>query len=90
MPVNGYQHEVLPVSTTIEIAQSYHFIENVFGDKSNLADLYRPWGRCLAIVDTAVVEIYQKQMRLILKPIASHYVSNQPSYQRIGRALNLC
>lgn len=56
------------VSTTIEIAHSYHFVENVFDPKSpKLAELYKPWKRCLAVVDYCVYDLYGDQIKAYFK-----------------------
>ena len=56
------------VSTTIEIAHSYHFVENVFDPKSpKLAELYKPWKRCLAVVDYCVYNLYGEQIKAYFK-----------------------
>lgn len=56
------------VSTSIDIAHSYHFVNNVFDPKNpNLAELYKPWKRCLAIVDYCVYDIYGDQLKAYFK-----------------------
>ena len=56
------------VSTSIEIAHSYHFVDNVFDPKSpKLAGLYKPWKRCLAIVDYCVNDLYGEQIKAYFK-----------------------
>ena len=52
------------VSTSIEIAQTYHIVNSVFDSKSpNLAELYKPWKRCLAVVDHWVHLLYGDQIK---------------------------
>ena len=47
------------VSSYIEIAHSYHFVNHVFDTEiANLADLYKPYKRCLAIVDHTIYHLY--------------------------------
>ena len=47
------------VSSYIEIAHSYHFVNHVFDTEvTNIADLYKPYKRCLAIVDYSVYDLY--------------------------------
>lgn len=47
------------VSTSLEITQTYHMIDDVFHTRNKqLADLYIPWKRSLIIVDFAVYELY--------------------------------
>lgn len=56
------------VSSSIEIAHSYHFVTNVFkSGNSGLADLYRPWKRCLAIVDYTVYDLYGADIQSYFK-----------------------
>lgn len=52
------------VSTSIEINHTYHIVNNVFDPKTpNLAGLYKPWKRCLAIVDHSVYLLYGDQIK---------------------------
>lgn len=52
------------VTTSIEIDHTYHIVNNVFDPKSpNLAELYKPWKRCLAIVDHYVYLLYGDQIK---------------------------
>ena len=56
------------VSTSLEIAHSYHFVNNIFDPKSpNLAELYKPWKRCLVIVDYCVCNLYGDHIRTYFK-----------------------
>ncbi len=68
MVLNIIQSTTSSVSTSLEIDHSYHFVENVFDVKSpNLAELYKPWKRCLAIIDHCVYNIYGDQIRAYFK-----------------------
>ena len=68
MTVNFTNASTYSVSSTIEISHSYHFVKNVFdANVPNLAKLYEPWGRCLAIVDNYVFEIYGDHMKAYFK-----------------------
>jgi len=54
----------LPVSISIEIAHSYHFVTKVFESGNQLlANLYQPWKRCLAVVDYAIYDLYGAQIQ---------------------------
>lgn len=56
------------VSSNIDINHSYHFVPHVFTAQSTkLAELYRPWGRCLAIVDYTVYDIYGERIQAYFK-----------------------
>ena len=47
-----------------KIEYDFVFIENVFDPtKSELADSYSKWGRCLAIMDTNIFNSYGEQMQ---------------------------
>ncbi len=83
------------VSTSIEIDHSYHFVENVFDPKSpNLAELYKPWKRCLAIIDHCVYNIYGDQIKAYFK---AHEIAAtiQPAYipedrKSVATLLEIC
>lgn len=56
------------VSSYIEIAHSYHFVNHVFDTEvANLADLYKPYKRCLAIVDHSVYDLYGYDIKKYFK-----------------------
>ena len=56
------------VSTSIEIEHTYHIVNNVFNPKNlDLANLYKPYRRCLAIVDHCVYDLYGDQIRTYFK-----------------------
>lgn len=55
---NGYN-----CSSSLEIAHSYHFVERVFDQRNaELANMYMQYGRCLAIVDHNVFDMYAGQI----------------------------
>lgn len=59
--LNSEEHSV---STSLEIAQTYHMVNDIFNTRNNnLADLYTAWKRCLIIVDLSVFDLYGSQMR---------------------------
>ena len=59
MALNIINSTTCSVSTSLEINHTYHIVNNVFDPKSpNLAELYKPWKRCLAIVDHCVHLLY--------------------------------
>lgn len=52
------------VSTPLEIRQVFHFIPDAFEpSKATIAELYKQWGRCLALVDHVVYDIYGAKIR---------------------------
>ena len=52
------------VSSTIEIAHSYHFAKHCFRPENlEIAESYRTWKRCLVIIDTYVNELYGAQIK---------------------------
>ncbi|KAL8740636.1 MAG: hypothetical protein Q9190_006690 [Brigantiaea leucoxantha] len=56
------------VSSNLEIAHSYHFVNHVFDTEvANLADLYKPYKRCLAIVDHSVYKLYGYHIKKYFK-----------------------
>lgn len=68
MALNCSDSTTYTVSSSVEIGHSYHFIENVFDPSSpNLAELYRPWKRCLAIVDYSVYNLYGTRIKAYFK-----------------------
>ncbi|KAK5071924.1 hypothetical protein LTR64_004298 [Lithohypha guttulata] len=47
-----------------KIEYDFKFIDNVFDTgKSDLADCYTKWGRCLAVMDTNIFNVYGDQMQ---------------------------
>ena len=56
------------VSSHIEIAHTYHFVNHVFDTEvANLADLYTPYKRCLAIVGHSVYDMYGRDIKEYFK-----------------------
>ena len=56
------------VSSYIEIAHSYHFVNHVFDTEvANIADLYKQYKRCLAIVDHSVYDSYGYDIKKYFK-----------------------
>ena len=52
------------VQSTLEITQTYYIVRNVFDPHNTcLADLYKPWRRCLAVIDFAIYDLYGRQIR---------------------------
>lgn len=52
------------VSTSVEIEHTYHIVNNVFDPKNvDLAELYKPYRRCLSIVDHSVYNLYGDQIK---------------------------
>lgn len=46
-----------------KIEYDFTFIDGIFDTKNpNLADCYKKWGRCLAVTDTNIFNVYGKQM----------------------------
>lgn len=55
---NGYN-----CSSSLEVSHSYHFVEHVFDQlHAELANMYKQYGRCLAIVDHNVFDMYADQI----------------------------
>ncbi|MEO3939010.1 sedoheptulose 7-phosphate cyclase [Dermatophilaceae bacterium Soc4.6] len=47
-----------------KVEYSLRYVDGVFAvDNTHLADSYRQWGRCLAVVDATVESLYGEQMR---------------------------
>ena len=47
-----------------KIEYDFTFIDNVFDtSRSDLADCYERWGRCLAVMDTNIFNVYGEQMQ---------------------------
>ena len=56
------------VSSYIEIAHSYHFVNHVFDTEvANLADPYKPYRLCLAIVDHSIYDLYGYDIKKCFK-----------------------
>ena len=56
------------VSSHIEIAHTYHFVNHVFDTEvAILANLYTPYKRCLAIVDHSVYDLYGRDIKKYFK-----------------------
>ena len=56
------------VSSYIEIAHSYHFVNHVFDTEvANIGDLYKQYKRCLAIVDHSVYDSYGYDIKKYFK-----------------------
>ena len=52
------------VATSVEIEHTYHIVNNVFDlNNPNLAELYKPYKRCLSIVDHCVYNLYGNQIK---------------------------
>jgi len=50
------------------IRYDFSFLDGVFDTKhSQLADMYKKWGRCLAVADINVCDIYADQMEAYFK-----------------------
>ena len=65
-----------------KIVYDFTFLDNVFTPSNpQLADLYRPWGRCLAITDVNVCALYGEAMRAYF---AHHNISVQIFKTHIG------
>lgn len=95
MSLNFDDPSVYTSTSSIENSQSFHFVNNVFDPKScKLAELYKPWKRCLAIVDQHVDKLYGAQIRAYFK--ANHIdVTVQPAditeeCKSIGTLLIVC
>lgn len=68
MAVDIINSNTYSVSTSIEIDHTYHIVNNVFDPKCpNLTELYKPWKRCLAIVDHCVYLLYGDQIKTYFK-----------------------
>lgn len=64
MAVNFTNSTTYPVTSSVRIAHSYHFVQNVFNKQnSTLAEMYMPWKRCLAIVDDVVYHLYGDRIK---------------------------
>lgn len=64
MAIDIVKSTTCSVTTSIEIDHTYHIVNNVFEPKSStLAELYKPYKRCLAIVDLWVYHLYGDQMK---------------------------
>ena len=47
-----------------KIEYDFAFIDNIFDvEKSDLADCYRRWGRCIAVMDLNIFNLYGEQMQ---------------------------
>lgn len=47
-----------------KIEYDFTFIDNVFDtSKADLADCYQKWGRCLAVMDMNIYNVYGQQMQ---------------------------
>ena len=47
-----------------KIEYDFQFIDNIFNpEKSDLADCYQKWGRCLAVMDLNIFNLYGEQMQ---------------------------
>lgn len=47
-----------------KIEYDFVFLDNIFSvERSDLADCYKQWGRCLAIMDANIFNVYGEQMR---------------------------
>ena len=56
------------VTTPLEIKQTFHYIPNAFDpSQATIADLYKPWDRCLAIVDHNVYDLHGTKLRSYFK-----------------------
>lgn len=63
MGLNFTDSTTYSVSTSVSVSHSYHFVNDIFNpDSPNLAELYIPWKRCLAIVDHNVYNIYGERL----------------------------
>ena len=46
------------------IEYDFKFIDNIFDTtRSDLADCYQKWGRCLAVMDTNIFNVYGERMQ---------------------------
>lgn len=71
MAINFTDSKTCSVSATVHVAHSYHFVDNVFDPESLvLADMYKPWKRCLAIVDDCVYSLYGDRIKAYFEPHA--------------------
>ena len=62
------QASTYSVSSYIEITHSYHFVNHIFDTEvANLANLYKPYQRCLAIVDHSVYNLYGDKIKRYFK-----------------------
>jgi 3-dehydroquinate synthase len=47
-----------------KIEYDFTFIDNVFDvEKKDLADCYQQWGRCLAVMDANIFEVYGEEVQ---------------------------
>ena len=47
-----------------KIEYDFHFLDGVFDlNNGQLAGCYQPWGRCLAVMDLNIYEVYGQQMQ---------------------------
>ena len=53
----------LTVEATTETSYKYHFVNVFEAAEPTLADYYREYGRCLAIMDSNLVPLYGEQMK---------------------------
>ena len=53
----------LTVEATTETSYKYHFVNVFDAADPTLADYYREYGRCLAIMDSNLVPLYGEQMK---------------------------
>lgn len=62
--IHGADNKSIEVNGFEELKYGFKFIDNVFDPShQDLADIYKKWGRCLAVTDGIVDKAYGKQLR---------------------------
>lgn len=95
MSFNCHSTQTLSAASNIDIAQTYHFVENIFDPGcATLANIYKPWERCLAVVDENVFKIHETciidyftshEIRVTLRPV--HIPEDHKSIEKL---LEIC
>ena len=83
------------VSTPLEIRQVFHFIPDAFEpSKATIAGLYKQWGRCLALVDHVVYDLYGAKIRCYFEvhniKLTMHRAWITEERKDIEKALEVC